>query len=183
MPTWFGLHCYSSHVWPTGFLDPRKSDAQSSYHIKVVDIPNTNRRYGCPQQYSQIQVHRMLFQRKSLRMTQVSISLLPPYCSQCKRSGERQITRRSNRNGNAGRPYFRCPSCDRFLTFDDDRGIDLTNENCHCGVPSRRQLNGREHTIPGGIHYVCAKGKCKYFSRIWHTTGVSWLSKKSWSTS
>lgn len=160
------LACFDWHS------DEGMRDCPISYHIKFVDIPNVPGCCGFPRLYLQIQVHRNLFQRNSPNMTQVSISLRPPCCSNCNCFGERQITRRSNRNGNAGRPYFRCPSCSRFLTFDDDRGIHPTNENCHCGAASRRQLNGRDHAIPGGIHYVCARGKCKYFSR--HMTNYGW---------
>lgn len=46
----------------------------------------------------------------------------------CRRCGSdratlnRFVCRRSNRNGNAGRPYLKCMPCNRFVKFEDERG-------------------------------------------------------------
>ncbi|RYO91779.1 hypothetical protein DL762_001998 [Monosporascus cannonballus] len=74
-----------------------------------------------------------------------------------------EITRSSNRNGNVGRPYFKCHSCDKFIAFDDPRGADPANPECHCGVASRRQVTGRYKTVPRNLHYVCRLGTCDFY--------------------
>ncbi|KAL7911194.1 hypothetical protein GGI35DRAFT_446788 [Trichoderma velutinum] len=86
----------------------------------------------------------------------------PPTCGKCKIAGMRHITRSSNRNGNAGRPYYRCASCHNFLRFDDNRGNDPGNPVCHCGVPSRTQVACREKGRK--VHYVCRQGECDFYN-------------------
>ncbi|KAI3332427.1 hypothetical protein HD806DRAFT_480513 [Xylariaceae sp. AK1471] len=85
-----------------------------------------------------------------------------PMC--CHRPCSRFVTRSSNRNGNAGRPYFACTHCKKFLSFDDERGIDPRNPLCRCRAPSRRQLTGQKGSRPRTFHYVCSTGDCGYFS-------------------
>ena len=69
----------------------------------------------------------------------------------------------SNRKGNAGRPYYKCQHCSKFLCFVDDRGNDPNNPPCHCGASSKTQVAGREKKVPGGIHYVCRLGGCDFY--------------------
>ena len=103
-------------------------------------------------------------------MTQTTLVTPAPRCSRCNAQGRQMVTRQSNRNGNAGRPYFKCSRCPAFISFGDKRGIDQTNPQCHCQIPSRRQLNGRDHETPRGLHFVCGGyGNCNYFTR--GTTG------------
>ncbi|KAF5536070.1 hypothetical protein FMEXI_10507 [Fusarium mexicanum] len=45
----------------------------------------------------------------------------PPVCFVCNSLSRRLVTRSSNRNGNAGRPYHKCTSCQKFLSFADFR--------------------------------------------------------------
>ncbi|KAI4594028.1 hypothetical protein KJ359_008818 [Pestalotiopsis sp. 9143b] len=87
-------------------------------------------------------------------------------CRRCNRPVQRRITKQSNRNGNAGRPYYRCVPCNKFIAFDDDRGRHEDNPLCECGLPSRTQLNGLYASPPRGVHYVCGTGKCNYYARL-----------------
>lgn len=74
------------------------------------------------------------------------------------------VTRASNRNGNAGRPYYKCVPCDKFLVFADNRGNDPTNPLCECGLESKRQVAGKERKTSRGIFYVCRKGVCDFYA-------------------
>ncbi|KAI1391475.1 uncharacterized protein F4822DRAFT_396843 [Hypoxylon trugodes] len=85
-----------------------------------------------------------------------------PTCMVCDGPGIREITRKSNRNGNAGRFYYKCQDCNRFINFDDDRGWNPQNPICCCGIPSRRQITGRKK-VPGKLHFVCRFGSCDFF--------------------
>lgn len=68
----------------------------------------------------------------------------PPICFRCDGPSKKLITRTSNRNGNAGRPYYKCRFCDEFLAFADDRGNDPANPLCYCGKSSKREVACRE---------------------------------------
>jgi len=85
----------------------------------------------------------------------------PPTCFLCNGHSSEYTTRRSNRNGNAGRPYYKCDSCGKFLAFADDRGNDLLNPLCHCQTSSRRQVSCRDKGRK--IHYVCRLGRCDFY--------------------
>ncbi|KAI1825728.1 hypothetical protein F4861DRAFT_163363 [Xylaria intraflava] len=87
----------------------------------------------------------------------------PPTCSRCGGIAEFLITKRSNRNGNVGRPYYKCSLCGKFLVFCDQRGNDPTNPECHCGHSSKRQISGRSKPVPGRVHYVCRLGRCNFY--------------------
>lgn len=96
-------------------------------------------------------------------------------CKICCKPCTRLFTRSSNRNGNAGRPYYKCIPCDKFICFDDARGIDAENSSnppCNCGQISRRQITNREKGRR--IFYVCATAACKFFE--WHKNkdGSEW---------
>lgn len=87
-----------------------------------------------------------------------------PNCSKCGANDDalsKYITRSSNRNGNAGRPYTKCVPCDRFITFNDDRGNHANNIECYCGTPSRLQVAGKAKGR--GLHYVCSSGACRFY--------------------
>lgn len=86
-----------------------------------------------------------------------------PDCMMCGKASSRFVTRTSNRNNNAARPYYKCVPCDRFLVFDDTRGNDPSNPHCHCGTSSKRQISGRHRQVSRGIHYVCRLGKCDFY--------------------
>ena len=87
-----------------------------------------------------------------------------PICRECYCRTSRHITRASNRNGNAGRPYYKCDQCNKFHCFDDDRGNDPRNPRCLCQVASRQQVAGPEKAIPRGLHYVCRSGQCNFYT-------------------
>jgi hypothetical protein len=84
-------------------------------------------------------------------------------CRVCGHEGIYKRVSNKNANGNAGRPYYQCGSCYTFLTFWDGRGMDFSNPFCECGEPSRRQINGYDHSVPRGIHYVCNEGICFFY--------------------
>jgi hypothetical protein len=90
---------------------------------------------------------------------------LPP-CLRCHYPSMLKITSSSNRNGNANRLYSTCTkaTCKKFLGFRDDRGLDVNNPSCHCGVASRRQINGRDHKVPRAVHFVCVEGNCSFYN-------------------
>ncbi|KAF2158363.1 hypothetical protein M409DRAFT_71684 [Zasmidium cellare ATCC 36951] len=71
------------------------------------------------------------------------------------------ITRTSNRNANAGRPYLRCDPCNRFVTFTDKRGVHEVNPHCQCDKPSRIQVASKHKGR--GLHFVCSTGVCKFY--------------------
>lgn len=98
-----------------------------------------------------------------------------PACTRCGHLCTRHITRSSNRNGNAGRPYYKCSPCDKFVRFDDDRGLDKGNQgnpHCDCGRSSRRQLTSREKGRR--IFYACASGSCDFFEWYRNEDGSEW---------
>ena len=86
-----------------------------------------------------------------------------PNCRVCHRPASRDITRASNRKGNAGRPYYKCIPCGNFLRFDDIRGNESRNPLCHCQVSSRMQVSGPDTRVARGLHYVCRLGACDFY--------------------
>ncbi|KJR89825.1 uncharacterized protein SPSK_06757 [Sporothrix schenckii 1099-18] len=88
----------------------------------------------------------------------------PPICFLCHEPSERFVTRQSNRKRNAGRPYYKCRPCNKFLCFVDERGVNPNHPWCHCRRPSRLQVSGPEKSIPRSLHFVCRTGTCDYFS-------------------
>jgi len=86
--------------------------------------------------------------------------------------GTRLVTQASNRNGNAGRPYFKCLACRKFLVFDDRRGNAPANPPCVCGVSSKAQLSGRlNRRAPRAKHFVCRLGRCNFYAESWNHDG------------
>ena len=82
-----------------------------------------------------------------------------PFCS---RQSSRRITRASNRNGNGGRPYYKCFHCPKFCCFDDERGNDVTNPLYRCGLLSKRQ---RASSKKGGkVFWTCRSGECDFYT-------------------
>jgi len=89
----------------------------------------------------------------------------PPTCLKCDRPGDLvPAARRSNPNGNAGRPYYICSrgghKNDTWITFNDNIGIVADNPRCDCGYISR--LSNRKDK--DGQFYCCPVGGC-YFWR------------------
>lgn len=95
-----------------------------------------------------------------------------PRCRVCSKPCTLLVTRSSNRNGNAGRPYYKCIEDDVFACFADTRGDAENNPACHCGVSSRRQLSsaakGRK------IFYKCRSGTCDFFQFHQRADGSEW---------
>ncbi|KAK2793804.1 hypothetical protein FQN51_001022 [Onygenales sp. PD_10] len=86
-----------------------------------------------------------------------------PQCCLCGELSTQYRTRSSNRNGNAGRYYYKCTPCGKFLGFNDRRGNLPENPECECGVPSKQQRAGADSKVPGGLHYVCRKARCDFY--------------------
>ncbi|KAI0851106.1 hypothetical protein F5Y00DRAFT_259646 [Daldinia vernicosa] len=87
----------------------------------------------------------------------------PMPCRHCGVTASTATTSYSNTNGNAGRPYFKCPTMGKFLVFADARGNDPTNPLCRCGVSSKRTMSGFYNArTPGKLFYVCRIGMCEF---------------------
>ncbi|KAH7115253.1 hypothetical protein B0J11DRAFT_540200 [Dendryphion nanum] len=88
---------------------------------------------------------------------------IAPKCTKCGRSTSWKVTKPSNRNGNAGRPYYKCLPCNKFCCFTDMRGNDPANPLCYCGTSSRKQISGENKHPLRQVHYVCVQGTCDYY--------------------
>ncbi|KAI1430504.1 hypothetical protein GGR50DRAFT_208068 [Xylaria sp. CBS 124048] len=93
---------------------------------------------------------------------QVPQQMAGPQC-RCGADGILFYVQPDNPNGNAGRPYFKCADCQRFLFFCDARGNDPTNPACFCGNSSKRQVTGVNKPRPGRLFYVCRLKNCDYY--------------------
>ena len=102
----------------------------------------------------------------------VSVKIEPPEtpeprahrCRRCGASGidlATYITKTSNRNENAGRPYLKCDPCKQFVSFLDDRGIHDVNPKCACKKRSRIRVSGKHKGRT--FHYVCSSGECDFY--------------------
>lgn len=101
--------------------------------------------------------------------------LIPPPCpsANCSKSTKKLFVEPENPNGNAGRPYYSCPDCNRFVCFGDMRGIHLSNPECWCGgfQLSRLQVSGEKRKVPRALYYTCALGQCNFFDYCRHEWG------------
>ncbi|KIW35947.1 uncharacterized protein PV06_11744 [Exophiala oligosperma] len=86
-----------------------------------------------------------------------------PDCIKCGKPTVWDVTKTSNRKGNAGRPYYICKPRRKFHCFADTRGNDPRNPACFCGVSSKTQVSGADKKTVRGVHYVCRRGKCDYY--------------------
>jgi hypothetical protein len=87
-----------------------------------------------------------------------------------------------NENGNADRPYLKCTAtrCQKFLGFIDDRGLDASNPPCTCGVPSRRQIAGRDKEVARGVHFVCMHAACGFYKGLVDEEGRRVCVEEGW---
>ena len=117
--------------------------------------------------------------------TQPSHPAISPY--QCRHCGSRYLkydtVKPGNPNGNFGRPYYVCvnPSCpnvmrpDRrqhfrgWVTWDDSRGVDISNPLCECQRSARLDTAGVGSDVPGRRYWTCSTGACGYTS--WRPDG------------
>jgi hypothetical protein len=86
----------------------------------------------------------------------------PPVCLTCGCVGRPMVVGSGNLNHNAGRSYYVCSSGrhhgTRWITFDDDIGIDHGNPPCYCAFTSRRSwANGGDVQF-----YCCPVGSCQF---------------------
>ncbi|KAI0895788.1 hypothetical protein F4806DRAFT_69859 [Annulohypoxylon nitens] len=87
----------------------------------------------------------------------------PPECRSCRIAGIMKITCKSNVNGNAGRPYYSCPKCEKFIVFADELGNCTGNPQCDCRLSSKRSVAGLDSSQPGRGFFSCRVGKCGFF--------------------
>ncbi len=93
-----------------------------------------------------------------------------PRCQLCNSILSRCFTLAQNRNGNAGRPMYRCGECRTFVCFGDMRGVDPENPLCECPTPhpSRAQVAGERdgQILPRAVYFGCAIGQCRFFGYV-----------------
>lgn len=100
-----------------------------------------------------------------------------PCCRRCGWEPEfRNTVKATNKNGNAGRQYYKCNDCAKktgqgvggrlkgWITWDDNRGVDIKNPKCHCKIASRQDRAGACKTRPNLGFWTCATGSCSYYS-------------------
>lgn len=93
---------------------------------------------------------------------------LGPPCRACRAPSTLSLVSHFNRNGNAGRPFYKCPRPEchvGFVTWADRVGIERGNPDCDCGRTSRRGLTGEcAWRGPGKVFYKCAEGRCGFWA-------------------
>lgn len=79
----------------------------------------------------------------------------------CKSLTTLRTTKDSNANGNARRPFYKCPNCSAFCTFADNRNVNDSNPLCWCGAYSRGELTG----VAKGRRrfYKCSNLQCAFW--------------------
>lgn len=89
-------------------------------------------------------------------------------CHNCNRPATLRITSPRNPNGNAGRPYFACRTCQRessWVCWADTRGIEPTNPCCDCDLPSRQdRIGSNKGCMAGRGFWTCSTGRCGFYS-------------------
>lgn len=112
------------------------------------------------------------FDLASIRATRLaSPPNSPPTCNRCDRLSSRLTTRTTNRKGNAGRPYYKCLPCNKFLCFIDDRGNDPNNPPCYCEESSKTYMAGSEKRVPRGLFFSCRQGACDFHKPLRNDRG------------
>lgn len=101
-----------------------------------------------------------------------------PTCRNCNEVAVRKFASPLNPI-NAGRPYYICPSCpweDRWVCWEDTKGLSASNPPCDCEEPSRLDVIGKRKGPKAGMGFwSCAAGKCWYYSENQDgTPGVSY---------
>lgn len=90
-----------------------------------------------------------------------------PTCRNCNEVAVRQLASLLN-PANPGRPYYICPSCpreDRWVCWEDTKGVSAWNPPCDCEKPSRLDIIGKRKKLKAGMGFwSCARGKCWYYS-------------------
>lgn len=112
------------------------------------------------------------FERLGPVLAQNSMVLAQPVCLKCQRPVKYCTTNKTNLNGNASRPYFKCIPCDKFHSWADERGNNPKNPLCYCNKPSRGQVSGSKARSSGALHYVCSLGTCDFYQAAKNLKGV-----------
>ena len=93
-----------------------------------------------------------------------------PLCRSCGAITKRRRILSRNRNGNAGRPMYKCMRCNKFACFGDIRGVQQSNPVCFCkgNMPSRAQVSRHEEGWANSrtVHYRCASRECDFWKPI-----------------
>ncbi|KAI5299901.1 hypothetical protein KEM55_001070, partial [Ascosphaera atra] len=95
----------------------------------------------------------------------------PPICWECGSRAKRGITRSTNENGNAGRPFDTCSNKwghddgkSKFLAFADDIGNARCHPCCHCEMPGKLVVKNEEK---GREEYRRAFLQCRWGECDW----------------
>ena len=92
-----------------------------------------------------------------------------PACHSCGNPSQLYSVNASNPNGNAGRQYYACGTCQfgrGWVSWADARGLHDTNPPCHCQRPSRKDMTGVYSARPNVQFWTCATGHCTYYSEV-----------------
>jgi hypothetical protein len=85
-----------------------------------------------------------------------------PRCRYHSASAAKQIVLPWNSNGNGGRPYYTCETCDNFVCFGDMEGMYDENPACGCdSISLSRRVTNRN----GRVFYNCALRRFGFF--VW----------------
>lgn len=98
-----------------------------------------------------------------------------PTCRWCRRSSDNKRVVTKERSQNFGRPFFICVDCpapggktdefgNRWMTWDDNVGMNPSNPKCQCEVPSRQDRVIKKSKRLGKGFWTCASGSCDYHS-------------------
>jgi hypothetical protein len=107
---------------------------------------------------------------------QSCLPLTQPLCLQCGRLVKYNIVKETNRNGNAGRPYFTCIPCRKFHSFADERGNSSQNPLCYYNQPNRTQVARYRAQLSGLLHYVRRVGACDFYQVVINLEGRQMVS-------
>jgi hypothetical protein len=70
------------------------------------------------------------------------------------------VWNKNNKNGDAGRVYYECKTCKRFVTWADRKGMGDNTGSCRCGeeVSCRKYIN----EMDGTARLECWDGRCSF---------------------
>lgn len=90
----------------------------------------------------------------------------PPTCRHCYNPRPTRKLTKGNANGNAGRHYYKCFKCNKFLCFDDDLCLveGVGGKSC-CKYGYRIGRAGSDRDYPGFLYRGCAGG-CGFFEWV-----------------
>ncbi|KAK4221702.1 hypothetical protein QBC38DRAFT_344325, partial [Podospora fimiseda] len=86
-----------------------------------------------------------------------------PRCRKCRNQSTLSEAGEGNKNGNKGRPYYKCNPCGNWITWADLQDCGgKDNRYCRCRQKTRTNICGENSKVPGKINYKCASGNCDF---------------------